>query len=98
MVSLQYKRTRKRMSYSERRGQFSRMHIRAAVRYAPRVCTLVLLICLVCDVYVSFVCDVCVFYVLYAGRHPGSCLSIFVCCDLSGGAHSQDGNDEFGEF
>ena len=51
MVSLyDYKRTRKRMNYSERRGQFPRMRILIrpqvgdAVRYAPRVCTSVLCI------------------------------------------------------
>ena len=51
-LSLRYKRTRKRMNYSERRGQFPRMCFRIrpqaagdAVRYAPRVCTLVLFIC-----------------------------------------------------
>ena len=49
-LSLRYKRMRKRMNYSERRGQFSRTRIRVrqqagdAVRYAPRVCTLVLFI------------------------------------------------------
>ena len=49
-LSLRYKRTRKRMNYSERRGQFPhmRIHIRPqagdAVQYAPRVCTLVLFI------------------------------------------------------
>ena len=50
-VSLRYKRTRKRMNYSERCGQFPRMRIHIppqaagnAVRYAPRVCTLVLFI------------------------------------------------------
>ena len=53
-LSLRYKRTRKRMNYSERRGQFPRMRILIrpqarppeldAVRYAPRVCTLVLFI------------------------------------------------------
>ena len=49
-LSLRYKRTRKRMNYSERRGQFSRMRIRIrpqagdTVRHSPRVCTLVLFI------------------------------------------------------
>ena len=52
-LSLRYKRTRKRMNYCERRGQFSRTRIRRrpqagdAVWYAPRVCTLVLFIRLV---------------------------------------------------
>ena len=49
-LSLRYKRTHKRINYGKRRGQFPRMPIGIrppagdAVRYAPRVCTLVLFI------------------------------------------------------